>query len=280
VKEETEGLGSTFLCKHTKVGDVLEVSAPRGTFTLRAGERPVVLLGAGIGATPLLAMLRDLSRADAHRQVWWLYGTQNSGEHPFATEARSLIRSLPLGRSYVCYSHPGAADRPGQDFDAAGRLGLPVFEQLGVPRDADFYLCGPTEFLTSLTATLVGRGVPATRVYTEIFGATEALRPGIASTEKRPVHQPTGTPGTGPRVSFTRSGLTVAWRPGWDSLLELAEACDVPVRWSCRSGVCHTCESALIEGAVDYLPEPLEPPATGNVLICCSRPRGDVEIDL
>jgi ferredoxin len=89
-----------------------------------------------------------------------------------------------------------------------------------------------------------------------------------------------GAAGPGPEVSFTRSGLTVAWRPDWHSLLELAQACDVPVRWSCRTGVCHTCECALIGGAIDYLPEPLEPPAEGNVLICCSRPRGDIEIDL
>jgi ferredoxin len=155
-----------------------------------------------------------------------------------------------------------------------------MLEQLGVPRDADFYLCGPSQFLTNLTASLVAWGVPATQVYTEIFGTTEALRPGVVSTEHPPPHQPTGTAGTGPSVSFTRSGLTVAWRPGWNSLLELAEACDVPVRWSCRSGVCHMCESGLIDGAVDYTPEPLEPPATGNVLICCSRPRQDIEIDL
>jgi ferredoxin-NADP reductase/MOSC domain-containing protein YiiM len=280
IKKETHGLGSTFLCDHTKVGDVLEVSAPRGNFTLRAGKHPVVLLGAGIGATPLLAMLHDLGRTAADREVWWLYGARNHGEHPFATESRALINSLPLGRSYVCYSEPGAGDRLGQDFDATGRLGIPVLEQLQVPRDADFYLCGPPQFLSSLTSALVAWGVPATRVYTEIFGATEAIRPGVESTERRTPHQPTGTPGTGARVSFTRSGLTVAWRPGWNSLLELAEACDVPVRWSCRTGVCHMCESALIEGAVDYLPEPLEPPATGNVLICCSRPRGDLEIDL
>jgi ferredoxin-NADP reductase len=225
-------------------------------------------------------MLHDLGRTAADREVWWLYGARNRGEHPFATESRALINSLPLGRSYVCYSEPGAGDRLGQDFDATGRLGIPVLEQLQVPRDADFYLCGPPQFLSSLTSALVAWGVPATRVYTEIFGATEAIRPGVESTERRTPHQPTGTPGTGARVSFTRSGLTVAWRPGWNSLLELAEACDVPVRWSCRTGVCHMCESALIEGAVDYLPEPLEPPATGNVLICCSRPRGDLEIDL
>jgi ferredoxin-NADP reductase len=280
IKQEVDGVGSTFLCNHVKVGDVLEVSAPRGNFILRTGEQPVVLLGAGIGATPLLAMLHELASTVSRREVWWIYGSRNRDEHPFATESRALVTSLPLGHIYTCYSRPSAMDRLGQDYDAAGRLGVPVLIQLGVPRDADFYLCGPAEFLKSLTSTLEGWGVSASRVFTEIFGAGEAMRPGIHSAQTTSPHQPAGAHGSGPQVSFTRSGLAVAWRPDWHSLLELAEACDVPVRWSCRTGVCHTCESALISGAVEYQPEPLEQPAGGNVLICCSRPQGDIEIDL
>jgi ferredoxin-NADP reductase/MOSC domain-containing protein YiiM len=280
IKQEADGAGSTFLCNQVKVGDVLEVSAPRGDFALRAGEQPIVLLGAGIGATPLLAMLHELGSSASHREVWWLYGTRSGEEHPFATESRALIKSLPHGRGYICYSKPDATDRLGQDFDAPGRLGLAVLEQLGVPRDADFYLCGPTGFLESLKSSLAAWGVSAARVFTEIFGAGEAIHPGIHTAQAQSAHQPKGPAGPGPQVAFTRSGLTVAWRPDWHSLLELAEACDVPVRWSCRTGVCHTCECALIGGAIDYLPEPLEPPAAGNLLICCSRPRGDIEIDL
>jgi ferredoxin-NADP reductase/MOSC domain-containing protein YiiM len=281
IKQEVDGLGSTFLCSHVKVGDVLEVSAPRGSFILRPGERPVVLLGAGIGATPLLAMLHELGSTASHREVWWLYGARNRDEHPFATESRALIKSLQLGRAYVCYSRPSAGDRLGQEYDALGRLGLPVLKQLRVPRDADFYLCGPSEFLKGLTSDLATWGVSARQVFTEVFGTDEAIHPGIHGAQaRRPPHQPEGAAGPGPPVSFTRSGLTVAWRPDWRSLLELAEGCDVPVRWSCRTGVCHTCESGLISGAVEYRPEPLEQPAEGNVLICCSRPRGDIEVDL
>jgi ferredoxin len=87
-------------------------------------------------------------------------------------------------------------------------------------------------------------------------------------------------PSTRASGSFVRSGLNVCWNAKFSSLLDFAEACDVPVRWSCRTGVCHTCESGLISGNVDYQPEPLEPPAQGNLLICCSQPKGDVVIDL
>jgi ferredoxin len=95
-----------------------------------------------------------------------------------------------------------------------------------------------------------------------------------------PPHQPAGSPGTGPEVAFARSGLTARWDQRYASLLELAEACDVPVRWSCRTGVCHTCESGLVSGEVGYAPDPVDDPADGDVLICCSQPRGDVALDL
>jgi ferredoxin-NADP reductase len=238
----------------------------------------VVLLSAGIGATPVLAMLHALASSRTPREVWWLYGARSRSDHPFALESRALMKALARGRTYVAYSRPGPEDQLGQDYDAPGHLDVPVLDRLGVPRNADFYLCGPAAFLRSFTVGLPAWG--ATRIHTEIFGPDESITPGIASSAPRPVHPPPGTPGSGPQVSFTRSGLTVPWGSRFNSLLELAEACDVSVRWSCRTGVCHTCESALIGGAVDYQPDPLEPPAAGNVLICCSRPRGDVEIDL
>jgi ferredoxin len=93
-------------------------------------------------------------------------------------------------------------------------------------------------------------------------------------------HPPAGKPGNGPTIEFARSNLAIPWDTDYGSLLELAEACDVPVRWSCRTGVCHTCETALIAGDVKYNPEPVEPPADGSALICCAQPRDDVALDL
>jgi ferredoxin len=247
------------------------VSAPRGGFTLAAGNNPLVLLSAGIGATPVLAMLHSLSASstDSTREVWWCYGARNGREHPFAAEARALLNSLQRSHAFIAYSEPEDTDRQGQDYDDSGRLSLSSLQRLQVPKDADFYLCGPIAFLSDLTAELKSWGVPDLRIHFETFGAESSITPGIARTASVPPHPPSGSVGSGPAVSFTRSGLTVPWDSQYGSLLEFAEACDVPVRWSCRTGVCHMCECGLIDGKVGYAPKPLDWPAEGNALICC-----------
>jgi ferredoxin-NADP reductase/MOSC domain-containing protein YiiM len=279
IKCEVAGAASAYLEQIT-LGDMLEVSAPRGSFTLEPGQRPLVLASAGIGITPVLAILHRLAAEPSTREIWWLYGTRNGRHHPFVAESRELLRRLSHGRSRIWYSRPTAEDRLGTDFDAAGHLTVASFDALKVPRDAEFYLCGPTSFMRALCTDLANWGVPSTRIHTETFGSRESRTPGIVNSHYRPVHSPAGPSGSGPLVSFARSNLAIRWHPKYQSLLELAEACDVPVRWSCRTGVCHTCETELVDGAVDYQPDPLESPADGNLLICCSRPRSDVVIDL
>jgi ferredoxin-NADP reductase/MOSC domain-containing protein YiiM len=280
VKREVNGAGSAFLHSEIKRGDVLEASAPRGSFTLQPGEGPVVLMSAGVGATPVLAMLHALALEGSAREVWWLYGARDGTDHPFAEEARGLLQGLVRCRSHVRYSRPSPEDRLGQDFDAPGRLSLSVLSDLGVPRDADFYLCGPAVFMRDLSEGLRVGGTASSRIHTEIFGSLESSTPGVVGAVRRPPHPPPGPEGTGPLVSFARSGLSVAWDTRYRSLLELAEACDIPVRWSCRTGVCHSCESGLVSGSVVYEPDPLEAPGDGNLLICCSQPRGEVAIDV
>ncbi len=259
---------------------MVEASAPRGSFTLRPGDGSVVLLSAGIGATPVLAMLHALAAGASPREIWWVHGARSGDEHPFAAETRALLKALPHGHSHIRYSSPGPADRLAVDFDAPGRLDARVLQELGLPRGADFYLCGPPAFMSDLTAALSAWGVAADRVHTELFGAAPAMTPGIAEAPRHAPHLPAGHTGEGPLISFARSGLSVRWDSRFHDLLELAEACDVPVRWSCRTGVCHTCETGLIVGAVSYRPDPVEPPADGNVLICCSQPQDDIVIDL
>ncbi|HTA58002.1 MAG TPA: MOSC and FAD-binding oxidoreductase domain-containing protein [Candidatus Baltobacteraceae bacterium] len=280
VKQEANGVASTYLHTQSRVGDIVDVAAPRGGFVLKSGVNPVVLLSAGVGATPVLAMLHALARGNSPREVWWLFGARNRRDHPFAEESRGLIKQLARGKSHVWYSRPGPEDRLGSDFDSPGRIAADALKRLGVPLDADFYLCGPSAFLKDVTSGLAALGVPVERVHEEIFGAASAITPGIAESSPARPHPPEGPAGSGPQVSFARTGLNVPWNPKYASLLEFAEACDVPVRWSCRTGVCHMCESGLISGSVAYDPEPLEAPAQGNLLICCSRPKGDVAIDL
>ena len=279
IKQEEHGAASGYLRNRIRVGDSLDVSAPRGAFTLRSDERPAVLLSAGVGVTPVLAMLHTLVATGAKREVWWLYGARNGAEHPFSRESSELLRQLPRSCRYVVYSQASAEETSGSDFDARGHLDLDALTRLGVPREADFYLCGPVAFLQDLRRGLLSLGVPATRIYSEIFGPAGSSTPGI--NEQRPSpHAPAGPAGKGPRVSFARSGLSVNWDARFQSLLDLCEACDVPVRWSCRTGVCHNCEVALIGGSVTYQPQPLDLPASGNLLICCAQPQGDVVIDL
>ncbi|MEU6342549.1 MOSC and FAD-binding oxidoreductase domain-containing protein [Streptomyces sp. NPDC046977] len=282
VKQEPHGAASTYVHEHLKVDDVLEVAAPRGAFTLAEGTAPVLLVSAGVGATPVLAMLHALADAGTRRPVWWVHGARDGLHHPFAAEARDLLAALPGSRAYVAYSRPRAQDRPGTDYTAAGRLTADVLRALAPPADAEAYVCGPDAFMADMTEALRACGLAAGSIRTEAFGAQSAITPGIAQGPAKAPHQPAHPPGaaTGPMVSFARSGLNVPWDPGYGTLLELAEACDVPTRWSCRTGVCHTCETALLSGRVRYEPDPVEPPGEGDVLICCAQPPEDLVLDL
>jgi len=281
VKIEPNGAAGAYVREHIRVQDVLDVSSPRGTFILQSGERPVVLVSAGIGVTPVLAMLHALAAARSTRQVLWLHGARDRLHHPFAAEVRQLMLALTNGRSHVCYSRPASQDKMGEDFDAPGHLSRSTFELVGIPRAADVYVCGPTPFMAEMKEALASLGVGPEQIHIEIFNGGESMTPGVVGAAMRAPHLPDDDAETGPLVSFARSGIAAHWKAtAYQSILELAEACDVPVRWSCRAGVCHNCESGLIYGSVTYGPDPLDPPAEGNVLICCSRPQGDMVIDL
>ena len=281
VKIEPNGAAGTYLKEYVAVGDTLEVSSPRGSFILQSEGRPVVLLSAGIGATPVLAMLHALAATRSTRQILWVHAARDRQHHPFAAEVRRLMVALRHGRSYVCYSRPGLQDKPGEDFDSTGHLSASVFAEVGFTREADVYLCGPTRFMADMKKALTTLGVAAKRIHVEIFNGSESMTPGVIGAATKAPHPPKDDANTGPLVSFARSGIAAHWNASrHQNILELAEACDVPVRWSCRTGVCHNCESGLVSGAVVYGPEPLDKPADGNVLVCCSQPVRHVLIDL
>jgi ferredoxin-NADP reductase/MOSC domain-containing protein YiiM/ferredoxin len=277
VKREDQGLVSPWLHRYVRAGSVVEAAAPRGEFCLADDDSPVVLLSAGIGATPVLAMAHALAAAHSDREVWWLHATRNAESHAFAAEVASLIKSLPHAQQHVFYTGGHAED----SFIARGRLDRESIAALGLPTDATVYLCGPNAFMTDMREALTATGISAVHIHTEMFGALLPINPGIigATQSVRP-HPPDGPVGTGPRIVFARSGFSVNWSPDYRSILELAETCDIPTRYSCRSGVCHTCVTPVIEGTITYSQPPLEEPSAGEVLICVAAPRSDVVLDL
>ncbi|MFZ6646112.1 MOSC domain-containing protein [Undibacterium sp. TJN25] len=282
IKRESTGGVSRFIHESLGVDELVEVSAPRGTFVLRADKRPVVLLSAGIGVTPLLAMLYSIANAESEdeRKLWWFHGTRNGEHHAFSKEAQQIVDFLPDARFSIFYSSPRDDDILGRDYDHRGRIDLAALKRDGVPQDAHFYLCGPENFIAELSASLKDWGVNGALVHSEAFGAGNPSNlPGLEMTFRSP-HLPEGEPGTGPLVTMVKSGLTLRWDTRFASLLELAEACDVPVKWSCRSGVCHNCECSLIDGDIVYSPNPLDPPLMGAALICCATPLTDIQLDL
>ncbi|WP_066948771.1 MOSC and FAD-binding oxidoreductase domain-containing protein [Streptomyces lushanensis] len=284
VKREPHGRVSTYLHTEVRPGTLLDVASPRGDFVLaEEGTNPVVLLSAGIGVTPVLAMLHRLASDRDRRPVWWIHTTRDHEQHAFAEEAGHLLARLPDAHRRIFYTAAPDGARSGRRRDVTyGHLVPEALADLGIPSDADVYLCGPESFMTDLGKALRDLGLRPERIHTELFGARDAINPGITATATaatRP-HPPPGPPGSGPLVTFTRGGVSAPWSAVYNSLLELAEACDVPTRWSCRTGVCHTCVTPLVSGDVGYTVPPLEPPETGSVLICCATPTGEVLLDL
>lgn len=269
VKREGHGLVSRWLHEHIEPGSIIEAAAPRGDFYLTDGDGPVLLMSAGIGITPVLAMLHALSSAHTARQVWWLHSVRNQEAQAFAVEVASLIESLPGARQSVFYTQ------------IQGHLGAPAIAALGIPVGTTAYLCGPTQFMSDMRDALTAGGLDPERIHSELFGALPPINPGVVDgAPRQPPHLPEGLPGTGPPITFARSGLTVSWSPEYGSILELAEACDVPTRFSCRSGVCHLCVTGVVAGQTTYVQQPLEPPDQGTVLICSAAPETDLVLDL
>jgi ferredoxin-NADP reductase len=273
VKREPDGVMSRHLHRSLDVGSTVEIAGPSGAFVLGSEPcRPVALISAGIGATPVLAMLHALAERQPLREVWWIHGARSGREHAFRAEARALTSTLAAARSHVRYSRPEHADVPGRDFDAEGRITADTVLELGVPLDAEFRLCGPTRFVSEMVDGLRAAGVRPDSITSESFGGAPA--------SPAPAPTPAVAPaGGGPSVVFARSSVATTWEGGHGSLLELAEANAVPAASGCRMGACHGCRAAVLDGDVRHEPEPLEPPPDGTALLCCARPEGDVVLD-
>ena len=281
VKRDAMGTVSRYLHERLRPGDRIEVAAPRGE--IRARRRPtnpVLLISAGIGLTPVLAMLRRLASEASTRDVWWIHTTHDAASHAFSPEVTGLLGRLASPHMRIYYTTPTEPPTPGSDL-RAGRLTAEVVAGLDLPVDASAYVCGPESFMDDVTAALADVGVDPASIHTERFSSRGAINPGVVATDVPPPHQPPGPPGPGPAVTFARSGLTTAWSDAYASLLELAEACAVPTQWSMpHRRLPHLHDgSPLPCGGVRVHP-PLEEPGDGELLICSAQPTADLVLDL
>ena len=271
IKREAGGVGSAYLQDILKPGTEIDASAPRGMFVLDADSTdPIVLLSAGIGVTPLLSMLHSL--ASSTRTIFWMQGARDGDHLGFQSEIASLLSTLPNGKRLIALSQPTKRDAFGKNYDLKGRLDIEVIQKMGIPKTSDFYLCGPPPFLEAFNDSLNAWGVFPRRIHFESFGAsTVTPNSMITSQAEEALHY---------QIALTRSNRILPWTGNHSNILELAEAEHVPVQWSCRVGVCHTCEIGILDGSVEYSPTPLDAPPSGRILICCARPKSDVVLDL
>jgi len=297
------GVSSNYFHDHVEVGGELQVRAPSGDFFLHedgdvdgdGGESgPVVLLSGGVGLTPMISMLNHIVSNGAKRPVWFVHGVRNGDEHAFGAHVRGLAETHANVNAYIAYQEPGPDDIESRDYDSAGFISLGLLESLLPGNEADFYLCGPPPFMKALFNGLLGWGVAESRVYYEFFGPATVLKESGAKDKANRKSAPAATavPGAstvpgpeaaadGPVVTFRRSGVTVDWDPEIETILELAEANGVTPDFSCRSGLCHTCMCTLIEGEIEYVnDDALLPEEEGQILICSSKPKTDITVDV
>jgi ferredoxin-NADP reductase/MOSC domain-containing protein YiiM len=268
--QAASGLVSTYFHDRLAVGDRIEAKAPSGTFTIDIAQhdRPVVLIGGGIGLTPLLSMLNSIVAADSPRETWLLYGVRNDREHIMRKHLEAVSRTHPNVHLHIFYSRPSREmDGPGIH---VGRIDLPAMRRLMPSNAYDFYLCGPPSMLDSVARDLEGWGVPPDRVHTEAFGP---------ATIKRSVRSPATQPDCGIEVTFARSGVSTLWSRCESPLLELAEEHSVAIDFGCRAGSCGTCVTRLLSGTVRYLRPPNAPLEGDEVLPCIAVPAVPLSLD-
>ena len=224
--------------------------------------------------------MNTLARGKSGRRVWFIHGARNGREHAFSHHVRCLARENDNVTAHVRFSQPLSGDVQGRDYDSQGRIDIELLKQLLPFDDYEFYLCGPPPFMKTLYCGLLSTGVAESRIHYEFFGPASALTEETEPHGRAPMRPAREELAGESEVAFARSGVTVAWDPECETLLELAEHHGLSPDYSCRSGICRTCMCRLLDGEVEYLEEPLQPTEPGCVLICVSRPRTSVVLDV
>lgn len=266
------GLSSTYFNDELNEGDILDVRAPNGHFFLRPEQDlPAVLIGGGIGITPILSMLNTLCDSGYGGEIWFFLGVHNSTDHVMREHLREVAATRPNVHVCTFYSSPLPEDQQGHDYDYEGFINVEEFKRLLPSNNYSFFICGPPPMMESLTGQLVEWGVPRRKVHFEAFGSDSVQKAKMVTkaTDVAELFE----------ITFTRSQKTVAWGPNSETLLELAEANGIVMDCACRSGGCGTCVTAVVSGEVDYLMEPGHMPDEGSCLTCISRPASNLSLD-
>jgi ferredoxin-NADP reductase len=276
------GLCSSFLHDRVEVGDVLLAEGPRGDFVLdEASERPVVLLSGGVGLTPMVSMLHAL--AGTGRRVFFIHACESGEVHALRDEVEAVAASRDGISVHFCYRFPTEADRAAARHHSEGVVTRELLQRLLPLDDYEVYLCGPSPFMQAIYGTLRGLGIARERIAYEFFGPATVLEAERARpvAEAEPAQRSEAAAGGDQlTIEFRRSGRTAVWNESAESLLAFAEDQGLAPDFSCRAGVCSTCKSRLIEGEVAYFEEPLDELSAGEVLLCCSKPKGSLVIDI
>jgi ferredoxin-NADP reductase len=267
------GLISGYFHDQVETGDILDVKAPSGQFFLDpAGSKPVVLIGSGIGLTPVLAMLNTLVAQASNPEIWFFHGIRNCTEHIMKGYLENVARENPNVRLNVCCSQLDESYVQGRDYHHAGRITINLLKEVLPSSNFDFYTCGPGPMMQEITEGLKEWGVPSDSIHYETFGPSSVKK--VAA-----VVAPGATAPTGFAVQFRKSCKTVNWRGEQGNILEFAEANGINIPSACRAGACGTCQVAVFSGEVAYVEKPDFETEPGTRLTCIGAPKSDLVLD-
>ncbi len=283
-KDVPEGLSSCWLHDEIEPGAVLEIDPPRGAFRLdAASRRPVLLLSGGVGLTPTVSMLDVLAR-ESDRPVWFIHACDGAAVHALRDEVERLAALRPGISVHFCYRFAEDGDLDAGRCHSTGFVSRATLQSLLPLDDYEVYMCGPPPFMQALYGILTGLGIGKERIAYEFFGPASLLSESGAA-PVQPETPPAVTPvadadGDGLRIVLQKSGRSLAWDGKSESILAFLEAKGIEPAFSCRAGVCGTCEQGLVSGEVDYFEEPLDEMPADRVLLCCTRPKSSIVLDL
>ena len=269
-----QGRSSNHFHDHVEVGSLLQVRAPSGHFHIDRSDAPVVLIGGGIGITPMLSMLEWALAEQPGREVWLFYGVRNGHEMIMKSRLESLAAAHPNFHLRVCFSDPKAEDVAVRDYQHRSRVDVHVLRMQLPLKPYHFYICGPTPIMEALVPALEDWGVPDSRIHFEAFGPASIKRRGAAQATSVAASGATGIV-----VSFAKSGKELNWQPGSGSLLDFAEANGIAVNSGCRAGGCGSCQTTIAAGEVSYNQAPDYDPEPGSCLLCVCTPKTNVTLE-